>query len=256
MKQILLFISFFATTFFYSQKSVKISYEQKIFYSDAFFSQVPSLDSEEFRAELRKPKFFELLHNGDFSLFKSINEKERVITSNEISTETYTNRGTFIKPFNVWILKDFKKNSFIKSTEVEGKAFYVEQPFSVEELKYDKRVKLIDGYSCLSAYSVSAINDTIQYWYTQEIPIIDGPFLLTTIPGLVLSVESKKKVIYVTKIEFFDKKVVIDGINTKTLFITESDLKSKIEESNTPKSYTDEYGKKHQSNTIIIKPVN
>ena len=126
----------------------------------------------------------------------------------------------------------------------------------VEDIIYDKRTKVIDGYTCLSAFTVSAKNDTIQYWYTQKIPIIDGPFTMTAIPGLVLCTESKKKVIYVTKIEFFDKKLVIDGVNKNTSFVTELELKNKIEESRKPKSFTDEFGKKLESNTVIIKAGN
>jgi GLPGLI family protein len=239
-----------------AQQSVKITYEQKIFYSDAFFSQIPGGASEEFKAAFRKPKTFELINNGDNSLFQSIMEKEIIIPSSEANSETSINKGTFIKPFNVWILKDFTKQSIIKSATVKDQEYYVEQPFMVEDIIYDKRTKVIDGYTCLSAFTVSAKNDTIQYWYTQEIPIIDGPFTMTAIPGLVLSTESKKKVVYVTKIEFFDKKVVVDGVNKKIPFITELELKNKIEESRKPKSYTDEFGKKFESNSIIIKAGN
>lgn len=239
-----------------AQQSVKITYEQKIFYSDSFFSQIPGGASEEFKAAFRKPKTFELINNGDNSLFQSTIEKEIVIPSTEANSETSINKGTFIKPFNVWILKDFTKQSIIKSTTVEDQEYYVEQPFMVEDIIYDKRTKVIDGYTCLSAFTVSAKNDTIQYWYTQKIPIIDGPFTMTAIPGLVLCTESKKKVIYVTKIEFFDKKLVIDGVNKNTSFVTELELKNKIEESRKPKSFTDEFGKKLESNTVIIKAGN
>lgn len=239
-----------------AQQSVKITYEQKIFYSDSFFSQIPGGASEEFKAAFRKPKTFELINNGDNSLFQSTIEKEIVIPSTEANSETSINKGTFIKPFNVWILKDFTKQSIIKSTTVEDQEYYVEQPFMVEDIIYDKRSKVIDGYTCLSAFTVSAKNDTIQYWYTQKIPIIDGPFTMTAIPGLVLCTESKKKVIYVTKIEFFDKKLVIDGVNKNTSFVTELELKNKIEESRKPKSFTDEFGKKLESNTVIIKAGN
>nr|WP_309760145.1 GLPGLI family protein [Flavobacterium sp.] len=239
-----------------AQQSVKITYEQKIFYSDSFFSQIPGGASEEFKAAFRKPKTFELINNGDNSLFQSTIEKEIVIPSTEANSETSINKGTFIKPFNVWILKDFTKQSIIKSATVEDQEYYVEQPFMVEDIIYDKRTKVIDGYTCLSAFTVSAKNDTIQYWYTQKIPIIDGPFTMTAIPGLVLCTESKKKVIYVTKIEFFDKKLVIDGVNKNTSFVTELELKNKIEESRKPKSFTDEFGKKLESNTVIIKAGN
>ena len=240
----------------YAQKSVKITYEQKIFYSDAFFSQVPSVDSEEFRGALRKPKYFELINNGDYSLFKSVNLKEEIIASNEVNTATSINNGTFIKPYKIWILKDFTKQSIVASSEVEGKEYYTEKPFSIEELKYDKKVKVIDGYSCLSAYSVSATNDTTQYWYTQEIPVIDGPFFMSTIPGLILSVESKKKQVYTTKIEFFDKKVEFETISKKIPFVTEVDLAKLKQEALKPKSYTDQFGGKHETSSTTIKSEN
>ena len=236
-----------------AQKSVKVSYEQKIYYADSFFNQLPENEREKMKISLSKPTYFELINNGDFSLFKSVNVKEEIVASKEMNTETSINKGTIIKPFKVWILKDFTKQSFVKSTYVKEQEYYVEQPFLIEELKYDKRFKVIDGYKCMSAYSVKATNDTIQYWYTQEIPIVDGPFSPTTIPGLVLSVESKKKIQYATKIEFFDKKLIVDGINKQTPFITNEDLQNKIQESRKPKSYTDEFGKKHESHSVIIK---
>lgn len=256
MKQYLLIVATLVVNVVFAQKSVKITYEQKFFYSDAFFDQVPGGVSEEFKAAFRKPKVFELTNNGEYSLFKSTVEKEIVIASTEVSTATSINQGTFIKPYYVWILKDFTRQFTIKGTKVEDQEFYVDQAFSADDLRYDKKTKVIDGYKCLSAFTVSSTNDTIQYWYTQEIPIIDGPFTMTAIPGLVLSVESKRKVIYVTKIEFFDKKLVIDGVNKKTPFISEEELQHKITESNKPKSYVDENGGKHETNTLVIKPQN
>ena len=239
-----------------AQKSVKITYEQKIQYTDAFFTQVPSIDNEDFRAAFRKPKYFELINNGDFSLYRSINLKEEIIASNDVNTATSISKGTFIKPYKIWILKDFKKQSIVASSEVEGKEYYTEKPFSIEELKYNKKVKVIDGYSCLSAYSVSATNDTTQYWYTQEIPVIDGPFFMSTIPGLILSVESKKKQVYAIKIEFFDKKIEFETINKKIPFVTEVDLAKMKQEALKPKSYTDQFGGKHETSHTTIKAGN
>lgn len=253
MKHIILLIAFTFFNVSFAQKSIKVSYEQNIFYSDAFFSQLPEQDREDFRVVLSKPNKFELINNGNFSLFKSLDVKEQVIASKEANNATSMNKGTVIKPFKVWILKDFLKQSNISSTEVEGKEYYTEKLFSIEELKYDKRVKVIDGYTCMSAYSLSAANDTIQYWYTQEIPVIDGPFLMSTIPGLVLSIESKKKVVYVTKIEFFERIIEIDSFNKKVSFISEAELIKIKQEVLKPKSYTEENGGKHSTNSVQIK---
>jgi GLPGLI family protein len=253
MKHYLLFFTVFFFTVMFGQKSVKISYEQKFLYSDTFFNQFPEGDREGYKTFFSKPTSFELINNGDFSLFKGVNLKEEIIPSKEVSTATSINRGTMIKPFKVWILKDFTKQSSVSSTKVNDKEYYTEQPFSIEELKYDKRLKVIDGYTCMSAYSISATNDTIQYWYTQEIPIVDGPFLMNAIPGLVLSMESKKRVVYVTKIDFFDKKLELDTIDKKISFVTLADLAIMKEEALKPKSYVDEFGAKHSTNSVQIK---
>jgi hypothetical protein len=64
--------------------------------------------------------------------------------------------------------------------------------------------------------SVSSTNDTIQYWYTQKFLLLTA-FYNEYNPWFGLSIESKKKLVYVTKIEFFDKKLEIETIN-KSIF--------------------------------------
>ncbi|UQD55233.1 GLPGLI family protein [Flavobacterium sp. K5-23] len=256
MKQYVLVILTLFSISVFAQKSIKITYEQKIVYSDSFFNQLPEEDREGFRTVLSKPNKFELINNGDFSLFKSVNLKEEVIVSKEKNTPTYTNAGTFFKPFKVWVLKDFTKQLSVESAEVDDNEYYIEVPFAKDELHYDKKTKAIDGYTCKSAYAMTAANDTIQYWYTQEIPVIDGPFSMNSIPGLVLSVESKKKVIYVTKIEFFDKKIQLESVPAKASFITKEKLNKMKIEALKPKSYTDESGAKHETYSVHIKADN
>jgi hypothetical protein len=45
------------------------------------------------------------------------------------------------------------------------------------------------------------------------------PFYNEYNPGFGLSIESKKKLVYVTKIEFFDKKLEIETINKKFFLV-------------------------------------
>jgi GLPGLI family protein len=253
MKLYLVFICLSLFSISFAQKSIKVTYEQKIIYSDAFFNQLPESEREEFRTILSAPTYFELINNGDASLFKSVNLKKEVIASKEMNTATSRNMGTIFKPFKVWVLKDFINHVIIKSAEVEDKEYYIEESFNKEELHFDEKTKTIDNYTCKSAYTLTAANDTIQYWYTQEIPVIDGPFSMQEIPGLILSVESKKKVIYATKIEFFDKKLQLEAVPEKASFITDKDLNKMKLEALKPRSYTDESGMKHESHSIHIK---
>jgi GLPGLI family protein len=66
---------------------------------------------------------------------------------------------------------------------------------------------------------IKSNKDTIQYWYTQDIAVIDGPITPIDIPGLVLSIESNK-VVYATKIEFFDYKLPIATVPNDAIFIS------------------------------------
>ncbi|WP_026709599.1 GLPGLI family protein [Flavobacterium frigidarium] len=254
MKFYLVFVCLTLSGVSFAQKSVKISYEQRILYSDVFFNQVPENEREELKRILSLPNYFELTNNGDFSLFKSVNSKEEFIASKKVNTTTSIHNGSVIKPFKMWILKNHIKRSNLEDLQIMDMHYYYESPFTDIDLIYDNKIKKIDNYSCKSAYSISPSKDTIRYWYTQEIPILDGPYTMTTIPGLILSVEEKRKVIYITKIEFFDKKIIFEDLDKKILFVTADELKKIKEEMLKPKSYTDENGAKHTTETKYIKP--
>jgi hypothetical protein len=75
--------------------------------------------------------------------------------------------GTIFKPFKVWVLKDFINQVIIKSAEVEDKEYYIEEPLIKKNCTLMKN-KTIDNYTCKSAYTLTAANDTIQYWYTRD----------------------------------------------------------------------------------------
>lgn len=248
---VLVFLTLFSISF--AQKSVKITYEQKMLYSDTFFNQLPATDREEYKRIFSLPNYFELTNNGDFSLFKSVSSKEEFIASKEVSTTTSIHNGTVIKPFKIWILKNYNKQTNLENLQFKDMHYYYESAFIDNKMIYDNKIKKIDNYTCKSAYSISAAKDTIRYWYTQEIPILDGPSTMTSIPGLILSIEEKKKVIYVTKIEFFDKKLMIEDLDKKILFVTENELKKIQEDMLKPKSYIDEDGAKHTTETKYIK---
>jgi hypothetical protein len=79
-----------------------------------------------------------------------------------------------------------------------------------------KKKKTIDNYTCKSAYTLTAANDTIQYWYTQ-IPVMTVLFYARNSRSN-LSVESKKRVIFATKIDFFDKKLQLETVPANASF--------------------------------------
>jgi GLPGLI family protein len=253
MKPYLLFLSLIVPILSVAQKTIKVSYEQKFIYNDSFFNQIPEDSREEVKSFMTAPTYFELTNNGDFSLYESVNTKEKVVASKTESTPTNQNLGMILKPFKVWYLKDFKKEISTNSTWVSDKEYFVEAPFEQEELHYDSKTKIIDGYNCLSAYVLKSNKDTIQYWYTQDIAVIDGPKTPIDIPGLVLSIESNKKVVYATKIEFFNDKLPIATVPNTAIFISKKELDILQAKYLEPESYVDESGVKHESYSIQIR---
>ena len=256
MKPYLLFLSLIVPILSVAQKTIKVSYEQKFIYNDSFFNQIPEDSREEVKSFMTAPTYFELTNNGDFSLYESVNTKEKVVASKTESTPTNQNLGMILKPFKVWFLKNFKKEISTNSTSVGDEEYFVEAPFEKEELYYDSKTKIIDGYNCLSAYALKSNKDSIQYWYTQDIAVIDGPKTPIDIPGLVLSIESNKKVVYATKIEFSDDKLPIATVPNSAIFISKNELDILQAKYLEPESYVDESGVKHESYSVHISNSN
>lgn len=242
MKNTLFLLLTFNFTF--AQQSIKVNYEQLNFYSENFFDVFPSHERETIKKQFTSPRPFELTNNGVFSIYTSINTKALLIPSNDVKTETEINRGTSVEIPKIWLLKDLNLKKNYKKVNLNESEFYVENSFPNNGLIYTNKIKNIENYKCKLAYSIKN-NDTIKYWYTEEIPIIDGPFIMNETPGLLLMYETKKGTIYATKIEFFDKKINIDGLDKNISIITEETYRNLKVEAVKAKSYTDENGAIH-----------
>ena len=97
----------------------------------------------------------------------------------------------------------------------------------------------------LSTGSISCklLNDTIKFWYTQDIAIIDGPFRPFAIPGLILGYENKYKNIYATKIEFVNSVQNIEAIDKKNKIYTKEEFEKIKKIRNSAKEFNDEKGR-------------
>lgn len=252
MKKIILLL--LVTFNLFAQKSIKVSYEEITTFKESFFDALPENDREFFKKKLNSPKKFELINNGDYSLYHTIDEKDEKIPSNELPEAGVINQGTIFKALNIWILKDFISLKTFERRELED-SYYLENDFRKENFMFTDEEKTIDNYKCKMAYilNVKKPTDTIKYWYTPEIPILDGPYYTVGLPGLVLRYEREQRVIYATKIEYLDKKVSIERLDSKIKIITDADFKFLYNESLKLKNYTDEKGNIHNVESKIYK---
>lgn len=237
-----------------SQKSIKVSYESKKIISNEAAAQIPADLRENLIAFLTKPVVLELVNNGNSSIVKNIPNKDINIPSNTLKTSTQEDRGTIIKPFVTWILKDFNIKTNFRKSAIKETEYYITSDFDKKKkIIFDDKTLKIDGYNCRSALEINEINDTIQHWFTQEIPVIDGPKEFLNIPGLILRSESKNEQIYAIKIEFFDIKIIIEELTKNIKVVSSEDFKILRDESKKATNYTDDKGVKHSTETQNIK---
>ncbi|AJH14161.1 GLPGLI family protein [Myroides odoratimimus] len=89
------------------------------------------------------------------------------------------------------ILKDFSTSKVVVNDLIGGKRFEYEESIPKIEWKIGKEQKEILGYQCTKATAKFRGRDYV-VWYTDDLPISDGPFLFTGLPGLILEVRDTK----------------------------------------------------------------
>lgn len=253
MRKIIIVFLFFNITV--AQQSIKVTYEEVNIYPESFFNAFQEHERETIKNAFTTPKLFKLTNSGDVSIYESLEVKDKTIPSNISNTKEEINQGTIVKSVKTWIFKNYNTQKTITKSNIDEKEYYTESIFPNEDFIFTDEEKVIDNYKCKLAYHLPNLKptDTIKYWYTQEIPVYDGPYYTAKIPGLVIRYERKQRVIYATKIEFFDTKIIIDELNKKIPLISEIEYKKLKLEALKPKTYTDENGVLHTREARVYK---
>ena len=94
--------------------------------------------------------------------------------------------------FNFKIYKDLNNKKLFHSVKIlKDKLYYTEQLTSVK-WEIESESKEISGYSAQKATTSFAGRDYVA-WFTPEIPIPDGPYKFSGLPGLILEIKDLDK---------------------------------------------------------------
>lgn len=155
-------------------KNVQIAYEANLFSYKLITDGSSSLyQNEQFNCEIEE----EIIEN------EIINEVEGIIKS------ITTSSGIDLKSKEKIYYKDFKNNKSYNEQFYDEKISIVD---SLAVLKWEiiDESEVILGYNCKKAFT--EIHGRVTYaWFTDEIPISDGPFMYSGLPGLILKTSSK-----------------------------------------------------------------
>lgn len=94
-------------------------------------------------------------------------------------------------------------NAFVEQQDFMGKTFLIKgQPEKIT-WKMTGEMKIIMNYPCLKA-TYKDSTETLEAWFTTEIPVSIGPEKYGQLPGMILELTSKKnkKTLIATEIEF------------------------------------------------------
>jgi GLPGLI family protein len=167
---------------------IEVNYETKI-----VKDSLNKLSSEIF--------YYTLLTNKNSSIYFSRDEKEYfdVLSGKTLlnpSNSIKTNMGTFPKPStsrgNV-----YNDGSTITASMPLSKYYFI---YTEPHLKWEilDNTKKISSYSCKLAKTTTESGDIFYAWFTDDIPISDGPFRFKGLTGIILEIYNPNRTIEIS----------------------------------------------------------
>jgi GLPGLI family protein len=176
------------------------------------------------------------LHSFEYSKGKSLYKISSSVKSSVkmVDMETqgmqYKSKRTTIVPDEDTYYKDTKNNIFRKEYSDGENVYSIKDKLEVFNWKLTNETAVIKGYKCKKATTVV----TSKYlnrefptyaWYSEDIPVNDGPSFYWGLPGLIIEVNMDGKyVISLTDLEIVKEDIIIKEPVNKTEMITREEL--------------------------------
>uniref|UniRef100_UPI004049D4ED GLPGLI family protein n=1 Tax=Flavobacterium sp. TaxID=239 RepID=UPI004049D4ED len=176
-------------------QTIEVKYYENLKVRDsAQFKKLP----KNFQIDYKPNTFsYKLITDGKASLFQNdvfnieikdeVNEVREVNEAGDTIVSVYQSSGIDLKDKKRYSFKDFKNNKQYEQR------FYDETLSIVDSItffswRYLNESKIILGYKCKKAVAKFYGID-VYAWFTEEIPISDGPSIFSGLPGLILKIE-------------------------------------------------------------------
>lgn len=139
-------------------------------------------------------------------------QKANVQSIPQRENETVEIKTVELKGGKKFLYKDFKKKELIVHTGIMFKNYLIDDTLSNFKWKITKERKKILKYSCIKA-TTRFRGRNYEAWFTEDIPIQNGPWKFCGLPGLIVKIcDDKQSFIYhLTEIDFkirFDEKIL------------------------------------------------
>ena len=154
-----------------------------IYFTTSIFAQKYEIEYEQTtNLDLLITSYNKLLLEGGKSIYYQQNQEiDRASSDNEILEPDVK-----ITPF---IIKDYKSKKIVYNQSIVTKIFFIEENLPLQKWNLIDESKKINNFICKKATTTFRGRNYIA-WYTEDIPIIGGPWKFDGLPGLILEVKS------------------------------------------------------------------
>lgn len=166
-------------------------------------------DNTKLSTKASKPYTYTYIHSEKKSIQKLISiEKSSIDTTYiEKNGNKHTTTSSVSRPSSTSYFKDFNSKTYKVIFTQDNEDVSVKETLPTHIWKLNNEQKNINGYACKKATTTNTTFSTGQHivaWYTEEIPVNDGPMHYYGLPGFIVQVEIDKATVYT-----FDKLVFI-----------------------------------------------
>lgn len=157
--------------------------------------QLKSIGDETTLSEkTKKPTLLAYTFSQNKSTQQLLSDQKTTIDTSYIENHgtKYQSISTTSKPSALIRYKDFNLNQFKVVLTQDEKDTNIIEPLPILKWKLVNENKTISGYSCKKATTTNIMfnaNQAIVAWYTEEVPINDGPMHYSGLPGFIMQIE-------------------------------------------------------------------
>ena len=203
MKNLFLIVAFiFATMFSYAQQqTIKVIYTEKMDLSERLKDIDDPMIKKMLVKKLGKEENYVLYSKNGVSRYEKAEDNNTELDQGI----TVMAQGGSDKDI---IYRNQKEKKITHQAYFLTRYFLIEDSLEQTDWKITNDTLTIGGYSCRKATAnVGGSEKTA--WFTNEIPINEGPEMYFGLPGLILKVEAKNKIIIANNVSFVKEDIAI-----------------------------------------------
>lgn len=187
-------------------QSYKITYEEVVsFTGDTTVERLASIMLK--KREKHEQLSMTLLFSNGLSLYGSGDYLLEEENSNDFNASTTISLPKTYKSQSDKLIFEFYQNY---EPNLYGKDILIKDKLPIYEWEITNETEVIEGFKCKLAKTTENNGTKVLAWFTDEIPINDGPRNLWGLPGLILQAQINERVLVAAvKIEELKKPIEI-----------------------------------------------